>query len=106
MEKRERRIAVNEKASLRVGDAWIPCGLLNVSDNGFLINCGQALSVGQVVEFRSELSPGKTLVCKVEIRHVSKAGTGTKIVEISEYGARLHELYLQEQYSHILTKRS
>jgi hypothetical protein len=106
MKKRERRIAVNEKATLKAGEAWIPCGLLNMSDNGFLIRCSQELPVGQVVEFRCELSPGKTLTCKIEVRHVSAAGAGTRIVEISEYGARLRDLYLEEQYSNSLTKRS
>ena len=100
----EARIAVRERGSLKCGDAWFPCTVLNMSNNGFFISCNKELSVGQLLEFRCELFPGKNLECKIEIRHVSHAGMGSKIVEIDNRGINLCQLYLEEQYSHKLTK--
>jgi len=105
----EARIAVREKGSLsagslNIGDAWFPCVVQDMSDSGFLILCSKELSVGQVLEFRCELFPEKTLNCKIEIRHISSLGMGTKIKDIDGRGTRLVELYLQEQYSLKLNK--
>jgi hypothetical protein len=105
----EARIPVREKGSLStgsvsIGDAWFPCVVQDMSDNGFLILCSKDLSVGQILEFRCELFPEKTLNCKIEVRHISSAGTGTKIKDIDGRGTRLVELYLQEQYSLKLNK--
>jgi hypothetical protein len=75
-----------------------------MSDSGFLILCSKELSVGQVLEFRCVLFPEKTLNCKIEIRHISPAGMGTKIKDIDRRGTSLVELYLQEQYSLKLNK--
>lgn len=98
----EGRISIRERGSLRSGDAWFPCMVVNMSNKGFLIDCSKQLVVGQVLEFRCELYPGKHLDCKIEIRHIGEAGMGTKIVEIDDKGTRLCELYLEEQYSHKL----
>ncbi len=100
----EARIPVKEKGSLSAGslgteDAWFPCMVQEMSDNGLLILSGKDLSVGQVLDFKCELFPQKTLNCKVEIKHVSATGAGAKIVEIDKRGASLVELYLQEQFS-------
>ena len=100
----EARIPVKEKGSLSAGslgieDAWFPCVVQDMSDSGFLILCSKVVSVGQVLEFRCELFPEKTLKCKIEIRHVSAAGMGTKVTEIDKRGTSLVQLYLQEQYS-------
>jgi hypothetical protein len=105
----EARIAVRERGSLKdgslnigsfdTGDAWFPCVVRDMSDRGFLILCSKELSVGQILEFRCELFPEKTLNCKLEIRHISESGMGTKIIEIDEKGTKLCKLYLEEQYS-------
>jgi hypothetical protein len=107
----EARIAVREKGSLSagsvsIGDAWFPCVVQDMSDSGFLILCSKELSVGQVLEFRCELFPEKTLNCKIEVRHISPAGMGTKIKDIDGRGTRLVELYLQEQFSLKLNSKS
>jgi PilZ domain-containing protein len=107
----EARIAVREKGSLsagsvNIGDAWFPCVVQEMSDNGFRILCGKDLSVGQVLEFRCELFPEKTLNCKIEIRHINPAGMGTKVIEIDKRGTSLVQLYLQEQYSLKLNSKS
>jgi hypothetical protein len=104
----EARIAVKEKGSLKkgasagapgAGDDWFPCMVQDMSDSGFLIMCSQELKVGQVLEFRCVLFPEKTLNCRIEVRHISAKGVGTKVVEIGERGANLIKLYLEEQYS-------
>ena len=100
----EARIAVKEKASLKEGslgsgEDWFPCMVQDMSDSGFLILCSKELSVSQVLEFRCQLFPEKTLNCKIEVRHVSSSGMGTKIIEIDRRGSGLIQLYLEEQYS-------
>lgn len=105
----EARIAVKEKgsvkgdaltaASLSSGEDWFPCVVQNMSDSGFLILCSKEISVGQVLEFRCQLFPEKTLNCKIEVRHVGTHGMGTKVVEIGDRGSNLIKLYLEEQYS-------
>jgi hypothetical protein len=107
----EARIPVREKGllstgSVHAGDAWFPCVVRDMSDSGFLILCSKELSVGQVLEFRCELFPEKTLNCRIEIRHIGPSGMGTKIMEIDERGTSLLLLYLQEQYSLKLNSRS
>lgn len=99
-------MSIREKGALYTGGAWFPCIILDMSDSGFLILCNQRLSVGQVLDFRCELFPGKTLECQIEIRHIGESGMGTKIREIDEKGRRLCQLYLQEQYSLKLNSKS
>jgi PilZ domain len=96
----ERRITVSQRATLSFGEpVWFPCMVLDVSDHGFLILCNKTLSVGQVLQLRWELIPQKTLDCKIEIRHATDSGLGTKIVEIDDKGTALLQSYLQEHYS-------
>jgi hypothetical protein len=68
--------------------------------------CSKELAVGQVLEFRCQLYPEKTLNCKIEVRHVSSHGNGTKVVEIDNRGSSLVKLYLEEQYSLKLNSKS
>jgi len=105
MQKREARIAVSGQALVQSGAKSFPCTLVNMSDHGFLIRCSEALQIGQVLEFSCELYPSKTLNCEIEVRHISAAGMGAKIVEINEDGVRLCTLYLEEQYSNSLSGR-
>ena len=107
----EARIPVKERGSLSTGsastgDAWFPCVVQDMSDSGFLILCNKELSVGQVLEFRCEFFPEKTLNCRIQIRHINASGMGTKITEIDKRGTSLIQLYLQEQYSLKLNSRS
>ena len=107
----EARIPVREKGSLseglvNTGGAWFPCVVQDMSDSGFLILCSKDLTVGQVLEFRCQLFPEKTLNCKIEVRHISPSGMGTKVTEIDRRGTGLIQLYLQEQYSLKLNNKS
>ena len=100
------RLPIKERAALNDGGDWFPCMVQDMSDGGFHILCSKELSVGQVLDFRFELFPEKTLHCKVEVRHVGPTGIGTKVVEINSRGISLIELYLQEQYSLKLNSKS
>jgi hypothetical protein len=112
----EARIAVKEKgvlkegavaaAALAVGDEWFPCMVQDMSDSGFHILCSKELAVGQLLDLKCELFPGRTLACRIEVRHVGSKGAGTKVVEIGERGANLIKLYLEEQYSLKLNNKS
>lgn len=94
----EARIPVSQKGELHSGGGWFACRILDMSDTGFSIICNKHLAVGQVLDFRCELYPGKSLECKIEVRHVADTCVGAKIVEISKKGASLCQLYLQERY--------
>lgn len=94
----ESRVPISQKGELRSGDGWFACRVLDMSDTGFSIICNKPLTVGKVLDFRCELYPGKSLNCKIEIRHVDDTCVGTRIVEISRKGANLCQLFLQEKY--------
>ena len=97
------RVAVSRRGSLSAGDTyWIPCMVMNMSDNGFLLICGKKVPVGQLLQLRCELFPQKNLECKIEVKHVSEDGMGTRIVEIDKQGTGLVQSYLQELYSHTM----
>ena len=100
----EARMPISQSAALNTGHSWFPCRVLDMSDTGFSIVCNKQLAVGQVLDFRCELYPGKYLDCKIEIKHVNDTGVGTKIVEIDKKGINLCQLFLQEQYSDRLNK--
>jgi hypothetical protein len=76
--------------------------VMDMSDNGFMLICGKKVPVGQRLQLRCELYPQKNLECKIEVRHVSDGGMGTKIVEIDQQGSSLVQAYLQELYSHAM----
>ena len=100
----EARISVRQRGTLKAEIDWFPCLIQDMSGSGFLVLCSREVVVGQVLDFRCELFPGKRLECKIEVRHVSDAGVGTRIVEIDQRGADLCQLYLQEQYSERLNR--
>jgi hypothetical protein len=75
-----------------------------MSENGIFLMCSRELTVGQVLDFRCELFPGKLLECKIEVKHVGESSVGTKIIDIDKRGASLCQLFLQEQYSDRLNK--
>ncbi len=95
----EVRVPVSHRGTLNTGDDWFPCLIVNMAENGIMILSNRELPVGQVLEFRCEIFPGKLLECKLEVVHVSDAGLGTKIIEIDKKGISLSELFLQEQYA-------
>jgi PilZ domain len=96
----EARTPVSQKAVLSSGvPPWLPCRVMNMSDNGLSIICTKQFPVGQVLEFKCELYPERHLECKIEIRHVSAECMGAKIVEINKQAMKLYQLFLEEEYS-------
>jgi hypothetical protein len=95
----EARIPVSQKGALNSGGKWFPCRVLDMSDSGLSIICTKQFPMGQLLEFRCELYPGRHLECKIEIRHTSAEFMGAKIVEIDKQGISLYQLFLQEEYS-------
>ena len=95
---------VRQRGSLKAGEEWFPCLVQDMTSIGFLLMCSRDLKVGQVLEFKCELFPDRLLTCKLEVVHVTEGNVGTKIIDIEPRGARLCQLFLQEQYSHRLNK--
>lgn len=95
----EPRVPVRHRGTLKSADASYPCLLENMSQNGFLIVSSREFPVGEILEIRCELFPGKILECKVEVRHVSDQSLGLKIVEIDDRGRSLCHLFLKEQFA-------
>lgn len=100
----EARITVRQRGSLKAEIDWFPCLIHDMSGSGFLLICSRRVEVGQTLDFRCELFPGKRLECRVEVRHVSDEGVGAKIIDIDDRGANLCQLFLQEQYSERLNR--
>ena len=95
----EPRLAHSRKGTLTLGGTSSACLVQDVSTKGFLIMATKSFNVGDVLELRSELFPGKTLECKIEVRHITDECLGTRIVEISESSARLCQQLIEEQYA-------
>jgi hypothetical protein len=100
----EARVAVNQRGRLSSGGDWFPCMVLDMSDHGLLLVSSRDVVRGQVLDLRCDLYPGKTLECKIEVRHVSDTGVGARIAEIDEKGSALCRMLMQEQYSDKLNK--
>lgn len=98
------RLPVTRRGTLNAGEDWFPCMILDMSDSGFLIMISREVAVGQVLDFRCELFPGKPLECKIEIRHVTDESVGARIREMDQRGATLCRLFLEEQYADKLNK--
>jgi hypothetical protein len=97
----EMRVPVSQKGELSSEDSlWFPCLIVDMSDSGILMMSNREIQVGQVLDYKSELFPGKVLECKLEVMHVDDTRLGTKIVEIDEMGMSLCKLFLEEQYAH------
>ncbi|MGZ5149359.1 MAG: PilZ domain-containing protein, partial [Burkholderiales bacterium] len=94
----EPRVELSRRATLLVGSASIPCLLQNFSGKGFFIISNQQFAVGQFLDLKCELYPGKLLRCRVEVKHLAETCVGTKIVSMSEDGHVLLKQFLQEYY--------
>ncbi len=99
----EVRVPVNRRGALNSGEAWSPCLIMDMSESGLLIMSNQEQPIGKVLEFRSELFPGKHLDCKIEVKHVNDTDLGTQIIDIDKNGMELCHLFLQEQFADKLT---
>ena len=92
----ERRGKTSRRATLLDGTTPLPCLIEEFSTAGFFIMSNREFFVGQILEVKCELYPGKLLMCRIEIRDVDETSVGTKIVEISKEGTLLLDQFLQE----------
>jgi hypothetical protein len=88
------RVPVTHRGMLGSPEDWHHCLIEDISARGFLIISTIKLKVGYVLELKCELFPGRTLMCKIEVRHVSDDCVGTMIVEIDDAGVRLCEEFI------------
>jgi hypothetical protein len=101
----EARIPVTQRGNLSAGDAaWFPCMVLDMSSSGFLMVSNTHFEVGQILEFRCELYPEKSLNCMIEVMHSNEDSAGTMITEIDEKAKSLLQVYLEEKYAVKLDK--
>ncbi len=95
----EPRLAHSRKGTLTKGGTSSACLVQDVSTKGFLIMATRPFVVGDVLELKSELLPGRALECKIEVRHITDDCLGTRIVEISDANARLCQQFIEEHYA-------
>ena len=95
----EARIPVTQRGNLGTGSEWFPCMVLDVSNSGFLMMSNKQLPVGQTLEFRCELYPGKVLECMVEVMHSTGDSAGMMITEIDDGSTKLLHTYIEEKYA-------
>src|SRR5262245_57741528 len=96
----EARIPVTQRGRLSTGtEEWFPCMVLDMSNSGFLMVCTRKLPVGQILDFRCEIYPGKFVDCKIEVMHSEQDSIGTMITEIDEKSILLFQSYLEEKYA-------
>ena len=97
--RKEPRLAHSRRGTLTAAGTPSACLVQDVSTKGFLIMSTKRFQVGDVLELKCELFPGKTLECKVEVRHITDDCLGTRIVEISEAASRLCQQFMEEHYA-------
>ena len=101
---RARRFEGTLKGDIFDGSVWVKVLIQDVGDNGVSLVCSKAFEPGKTTSLRLQLAPGKTIECKVEIRHSNDMGTGAKIVSMDEINRRAYDQYLQEFFSQHLGK--
>ena len=95
----EPRLPRSRKGTLTHNGQSSACVVQDVSTTGFLVMATRPFAVGDVLELKSELLPGQSLECKVEVRHITDDCLGTRIVEISDTNARVCKQFVEEHYS-------
>ena len=95
----EMRVPITRRGTLGSTSSWFPCLIQDCSTQGFQIMSTTKLSVGDVVELRSELYPQRMFHCKVEVRHFNDMCLGTRIVDVSDEGRMLCRQFVDEQVS-------
>lgn len=87
------RIPISLRGSIGNGHRVSPCLVHDMSHSGLLIVCAEPFDEGQVLELTCSKPQGKSLSCKVQVRHRDEDVMGVAILEIhaqSEHGYRLY----------------
>jgi len=98
----EVRVPITHRAKVGMTSGWMPCLIQDFSTKGFRLMCDAKVSAGDILELRSELYPERVLECKIEVRHISEDNLGTRIVEVSDTGAKLCKQFIDE---HVVLKK-
>jgi hypothetical protein len=95
------RYAITPRGEILDGLTLVKVQVLiqDISDNGLSLVCSREFEPGQILDLKLQLSPSATVECKVEVRHSSDVGTGTKIVSMDDKNRRMYDQYLQEFFS-------
>jgi|SRR5215831_7806541 len=101
----EVRVPVLQRGNLSTGNDWFGCMVMDMSGSGMLIVSNKQLEVGQILDFRCELYPGRVLNCMIEVMHSSDDSFGAMITEIDQKCTRLLHDYLEEKLAIKLDKR-
>ena len=101
----EVRVPVMRRGNLSAGSDWFGCMVMDMSGSGMLVVSNKQLEVGQILEFRCELYPGRMLNCMIEIMHSNDDSAGAMITEVDEKGTKLLQAYLEEKLAIKLDKR-
>ena len=103
---REPRVPGGRRGLVEYDDFSCACVIENVSSRGFCLTCLDDFTVGQVLGLKCELLPGKSIQCKVEVRHYADGTVGVLIVDIDGASARVCRELIDEHYAAQLDRRS
>ncbi|HYC45228.1 MAG TPA: PilZ domain-containing protein [Burkholderiales bacterium] len=95
----EPRVAQGRRGTLSASGTSTPCVIQDISTKGFLIMCTKPFAVGDVLELKSELYPGKFVTCSIEVRHVTDTCMGTRILDINPASLNVCRQFIEEHYS-------
>jgi len=95
----EMRVSITHRGTLHPSIEPFPCLIQDFSTKGFLIMSTVKVQIGEILELRCELYPGRFLQCYVEVRHINGDCVGTKIVDMSDDGLKLCREFINEHFS-------
>ena len=95
----ELRVPITHRGTLGAPSPPFPCLIQDFSSQGFLIMCAAKAQIGDILELKCELYPGRFLQCQIEVRHVNDDCIGTKIVDVSDDGLKLCRQFINDHFS-------
>src|ERR1700720_3254790 len=95
----EMRVPITQRGTLLAPSAPCPCLIQEFSSKGFLIMCAAKVQVGDILDLKCELYPGRVLECQIEVRHINDDCIGTKVLNVSDAGLKLCRQFIEEHYS-------
>lgn len=96
---RAHRVRLHRKGVLEYDNFLCACLIEEVSVGGFLIACLDDFVVGQRMTLKSELRPGESIHCVVEVRHICDYSLGVAVVDMDIDSAKLCRELMNEYYA-------
>jgi hypothetical protein len=97
--RRSMRIPVAYKGAISDGQRTLKCLIQDVSDSGMLIVASEPFRIGQILDLKCDIEPGRYLECKIEVRFCDDTCMGVRIVEISAQSAGGYQHCVDEDVS-------